>query len=83
MEEGVPVFNLERYLSLSDRRKLSHSLPPVRGHGKRDSFHLRPLHLCPVPVQPVRLFLCGRIHRIFQGKPLIVLDMLKTYLKYI
>ena len=37
-------------------------LPPVRGHGKRDPLHLRPLHLCPGPVQPVRLFLCGRIH---------------------
>ena len=68
---GRPGLQLKKRLSLSDQQEASpSSLPPVRGHGKRDPLHLRPLHLCPGPVQPVRLFLCGGIYTlIFQGKP--------------
>lgn len=68
MEESVPVFNLKSAFPYLIDGSFPPPLPPMCGHGKRDSLHLRPLHLCPGPVQPVRLFLCGRIHPDLPGK---------------
>ncbi len=48
-----------------------------------DSIHLRTLHLCTGSVRPVRLFFVAEYTLLFKGNPRIVLDMLKTYLKYI
>lgn len=68
MEESVPVFNLKSAFPYL----IDGSFPtPCRQCVVMENgtlSHLRPLHLCPGPVQPVRLFLCGRIHPDLPGK---------------